>query len=218
MPHTDPVSPPAPPVDSSQELPNLLTHRERTFDLAMAASDMGTWRYTLADNICDYDENAQRLYGLTESRFLHDAEGMSAMLHPDDLEAVRERMAAALQPDGNGRYNVEYRVKQLDGSWRWVSAWGQVEFDGDEANRHPVAIVGASRDRTERKDAEARHRLLLNELEHRLKKYAGDSSSNRGADLKLGRGFVFGQSSVGAAHNCDGKGPRPSYCRLWDWR
>ena len=54
----------------------------------MAASDMGTWRYTLSDNICVYDEHAQRLYGLTEAHFLHDDEGVKAKFHPDDLELM----------------------------------------------------------------------------------------------------------------------------------
>jgi two-component sensor histidine kinase len=60
-------------------------------------------------------------------------------------------------------------VKQLDGSWRWLSAWGLVEFEGQGANRKPVAIAGASRDLSERKQAEELQRLLGNELNHRVK-------------------------------------------------
>jgi PAS domain S-box-containing protein len=143
--------------------------QKRTFDLAMAASQMGTWRYTLADNICVYDENAQRLYGLTEARFLHDEAGVKSKFHPDDLELMWSRVAKALDPQGDGRYDVEYRVKQLDGSWRWLSAWGLVEFEGNGSERKPVAIAGASRDLTERKQAEELQRVLLNELNHRVK-------------------------------------------------
>jgi len=162
---------PAPgPVAESQEDPfALLERQKRTFDLAMAASKMGTWRYTIADNICIYDENAQRLYGLTETRFLHDEDGVKSKFHPDDMELMWSRVAKALDPLGDGRYDVEYRVKQLDGSWRWLSAWGIVEFEGEGANRKPVAITGASRDLTERKEAEDFQRLLLNELKHRVK-------------------------------------------------
>jgi PAS domain S-box-containing protein len=151
------------------ELRLALDRQKRTFDLAMTASQMGTWRYTLADNICVYDENAQRLYGLTEAKFLHDAGGVEAKFHPDDMELMWARVAAALAPGGDGRYDVEYRVKQLDGSWRWLSAWGIVEFEGDGLDRKPVAIAGASRDLTERKQAEELQRLLLNELNHRVK-------------------------------------------------
>jgi two-component sensor histidine kinase len=135
----------------------------------MKASQMGTWRYTLADNVCVYDENAQRLYGLTEARFLHDEEGVKLKFHPDDLELMWTRVAKALDPAGDGRYDVEYRVRQIDGSWRWLSAWGFVEFEGEGETRKPVAIAGASRDLTERKQAEELQQLLLDELKHRIK-------------------------------------------------
>jgi two-component sensor histidine kinase/PAS domain-containing protein len=143
--------------------------QKRTFDLAMTASQMGTWRYTLADNICYYDENAQWLYGLADARFLHDEEGVKAKFHADDLELMWSKVARALDPAGDGRYDVEYRVKQPDGSWRWLSAWGLVEFDGDGPQKKPVAIVGASRDLTQQKQAEELQRLLFNELNHRVK-------------------------------------------------
>lgn len=152
-------------IESDQSL----ERQQRTFDLAMIASDMGTWRYTLADNICLYDANAQRLYGLTEARFSHDEEGVKAKFHPDDMELMWSRVAEALDPKGNGHYDVEYRVKQIDGSWRWLSAWGLVEFDGVGAQRKPVAIAGASRDLTKLKQGEELQRLLLNELNHRIK-------------------------------------------------
>ena len=152
-----------------QELRQSLERQRRTFDLAMIASDMGTWRYTLADNVCMYDENAQRLYGLTEERFLHNEEAVKGKFHPDDLDLMWSRVAIALDPKGDGQYDVDYRVKQLDGSWRWLSAWGRVEFEGHGSQRKPVAIVGASRDLTKPKEAEQLQRLLLNELNHRIK-------------------------------------------------
>jgi two-component sensor histidine kinase/PAS domain-containing protein len=141
----------------------------RTFALAMTASQMGTWRFTLADGICVYDENAQRLYGLTEPVFLHDEAGVAAKFHPDDQDPMWARVAEALDQAGDGRYDVEYRVKQLDGSWRWLSAWGLVEWDSEGPDRRAVAISGASRDLTERKAAEQLQALLLNELNHRVK-------------------------------------------------
>jgi two-component sensor histidine kinase/PAS domain-containing protein len=146
-----------------------LEQQKRTFDRAMTASKMGTWRYTIADNICMYDENAQALYGLTEARFLHDEEGVKDKFHADDMELMWSRVGKALDPQGDGRYDVEYRVKQLDGSWRWLSAWGLVEFEGEGEDRKPVAITGASRDLTEMKAAEELQGLLLNELNHRVK-------------------------------------------------
>ena len=156
-------------AEVEEPLHETLERQKRTFDLAMTASKMGTWRYTLSDNICVYDENAQRLYGLAEPHFLHDEEGVRSKFHPDDLELMWSRVAAALEPLGDGRYDAEYRVRQPDGSWRWLSAWGLVEFDKDGPGRKAIAITGASKDLTERKDAEALQQLLLNELNHRVK-------------------------------------------------
>ena len=156
-------------VTRELDMRQALERQQRTFDLAMIASKMGTWRYTMADNICIYDDNAQRLYGLTEGRFLHDEEGVKAKFHPDDMDVMWARVAKALDPAGDGRYDVEYRVKQLDGSWRWLSAWGLVEFEGEGADRKPIAIAGASRDLTELKQAQAFQQLLTNELNHRVK-------------------------------------------------
>ncbi|HEY2707364.1 MAG TPA: HWE histidine kinase domain-containing protein [Caulobacteraceae bacterium] len=156
-------------ITAEYELRVALTRQQHTFDLAMVAAQMGTWRYCLADNVCDYDENAQRLYGLTEARFLHDEAGVASKFHPDDMDAMWAKVAVALDPLGDGRYDVEYRVRQLDGSWRWLSAWGLTEFVGEGPTREAVAIAGASRDLTELKRAEQQQRLLANELNHRVK-------------------------------------------------
>jgi two-component sensor histidine kinase/PAS domain-containing protein len=156
-------------VTHEHEMRVGLERQQRNFDLAMTASKMGTWRYTLADNICIYDENAQRLYGLTEARFHHDEHGVKAKFHPDDMDRMWARVTKALDPEGDGRYDVDYRVKQPDGSWRWLSAWGLVEFEGTGAQRKAVAIAGASRDLSEVKRAEELQRLLANELNHRVK-------------------------------------------------
>jgi two-component sensor histidine kinase len=156
-------------VTREHEMRQAMARQQRTFDLAMVASNMGTWRYTIADNICLYDENAQRLYGRTEERFLHDEAGVEAKFHPDDMALMWSRVTQALDPEGDGRYEVEYRVRQLDGGWRWLSAWGLVEFEGQGPDRRPVAIAGASRDLTELKGAEEHQGLLVNELNHRVK-------------------------------------------------
>jgi PAS domain-containing protein len=127
-------------VTREHEMRTGLERQQRTFNLAMTASKMGTWRYTLADNICVYDVNAQRLYGLTEARFHHDEPGVKAKFHPDDMDRMWARVATALDPEGDGRYDVEYRVKQPDGSWRWLrhGVWWSLKAG---AKRKAVAML-----------------------------------------------------------------------------
>ena len=191
------------------ELRRSLQRQKQTFDLAMLASDMGTWRYTLTDNICIYDANAQRLYGLTEARFLHDKAAVKEKFHPDDLELMWSRVEKALDPKGDGHYDVEYRVRQLDGGWRWLSAWGLVEFEGEGQDRRAVAIVGASRDLTTLKQAEElqrlllkqteeQRRLLLNELNHRVKNTLATIQAISGQTLRAARDLPSARETLDA--------------------
>ncbi len=51
-------------------------------------------------------------------------------------------------------------------------------------NRKPIAITGASRDLSERQQAEELQRLLANELNHRVVKLLGDGAVDRQPDLR----------------------------------
>jgi two-component sensor histidine kinase/PAS domain-containing protein len=170
---TVPGSRVARPARALTQVPILVSAKmeklKQRFDMVMSASQMGTWRYTLADNICTYDDNAQALYGLDGPIFLHDADGVKGKFHPDDMERMWTQVQAALDPKGDGRYDVEYRVRQKDGSWRWLSAWGLVEFEPSDDGRKPIAIVGASRDISQLKHAEELQQLLVGELNHRVR-------------------------------------------------
>ena len=123
-------------------------------DVAFEAADMGTWQYTFADNICEYDARARRLYGLQNARFLHDEPGARRLFHPGDIPAMWQAVQAARDPEGDGRYIAEYRVRRPEGGWRWLNAWGIVEFAGTGDRREPVCMIGASRDITDQKQAE----------------------------------------------------------------
>lgn len=91
-------------------------------------------------------------------------------------------------------------MNQIDGSWRWLSAWGLVEFEGSGSEKKPVAIVGASRDLTEQKQAEDLQRLLLNELNHRIKKICHNSGNQR-ADIACDTRSAIGETSVGPSYS-----------------
>ena len=184
-------------VTREHEMRHTLASQRRNFDLAMIASNMGTWRYTMADNICVYDENAQRLYGLTEARFIHDKDGVKQKFHPDDMDRMWAGVAEAIDPEGDGRYEVDYRVKQPDGSWRWLSAWGLVEFEGQGAARKPVSITGASRDLSEVKKTEELERLLGNEMNHRVRNTLATVQSIVVQSLRGATDFEAARKAVG---------------------
>ena len=85
-------------------------------------------------------------------------------LHPDDAKesfAVWARSVETGEP-----YDIEHRVKRLDGSFRWARSRA---FPRRDDRGNIILWYGSTEDIHEQKLAEERQRLLINELNHRVK-------------------------------------------------
>lgn len=106
------------------------------------------------------------IHGLPPEAAQETHEDWVARLHPEDRARVEGHFRAAVASAATD-YHAEYRiVRPADGKIRWISATALIERD-DEG--HPVRLVGAHLDITERKEAESEQRLLMQELAHRVK-------------------------------------------------
>ncbi|MCU0618535.1 MAG: PAS domain S-box protein [Gemmatimonadaceae bacterium] len=89
-----------------------------------------------------------------------------ARIHPDDRALVRDAIGQAVGLDDETRIEVEYRLRDRHGRWRWVTdRLGVFERDAQGA---PVTLVGSGIDITERKASvealrrsEQRYRALI---------------------------------------------------------
>jgi PAS domain S-box-containing protein len=86
-----------------------------------------------------------------------------AAIHPDDLAGVDAAWAAA---ERGQTYESEYRLRRQDGQYRWLLSRAATLRDSDG---NLVRWVGTCTDVTERKQAEDRQRVLMAELDHRVK-------------------------------------------------
>lgn len=82
--------------------------------------------------------------------------------------AERPKMQAAIDAAVTGRntFDLEHRVMRADGSAGWVHSRAVPLFDEDDAI---VEWFGAATDVTARKEAEEHQRVLMAELDHRVK-------------------------------------------------
>lgn len=139
---------------------------EERHRLAMEANAVGTWDYDVATGEHRWSDQFKTLWGLPL-----DAPCDPALLRPlvDEQywETTRQRWAEARDPDTGGRLSAEYPVRRTDGSKRWFSFAGQIFFD--EIRRTPVRAIGIMLDVTDRREAEERQRMILKELNHRVK-------------------------------------------------
>ena len=119
--------------------------------VAMGMAEMGTATLDVARGLVTYDEGARDIFGLTQATFERGA--TLQHIHPDDREAVRELVQAALDPDATGHHEATYRVVHPDGQTRWVRRWSHATYEGEGADRQTVSLLITLQDITERRKA-----------------------------------------------------------------
>jgi signal transduction histidine kinase/DNA-binding response OmpR family regulator len=104
-------------------------------------------------------------------------------IHPDDQPRVVAAVAEAIR--AKSMFELEHRIRRVDGSLGWTlsRAVPLLDAQGDIAE-----WFGAASDVTARKEAEERQKLLLDELNHRVKNTLAAvqsiaSQTLRGADI-----------------------------------
>jgi len=153
-------------VTERREAIDRLLRQEETLRLAIDAADVGTWDYEPETGAVIWSDRLYAMFGLSQGAPV-DVQTSLAHLHPGDLTRVRDAVARALDPAIRADYVVEFRViGQEDHVERWLSAKGKVFF-GDDGK--PRRFVGAAVNITDRKRAELHLRLLVNEMNHRVK-------------------------------------------------
>jgi PAS domain S-box-containing protein len=125
---------------------------EETLRLATAASQVFTWDYDPLHDVLRWDAQCKALFGPPADAAVNYRDSFLPGIHPDDRAKADTAVQAALQPDGRGGYDIEFRTVGLrDGVERWVAAKGCGQFEDGRA----VRFVGTVIDITDRKRAYA---------------------------------------------------------------
>jgi PAS domain S-box-containing protein len=133
--------------------------------LAIEAGSIGVWEFEPATGALTWDDRVREMFGLAPGVPV-DFETNLAGIHPEDRARAAIAVEEALDPVGDGAYEIEFRTLGVaDGVVRWVAANGQAVREDGEG----VRLLGTLRDITEQKLAEAHQHLLTNELNHRVK-------------------------------------------------
>lgn len=137
--------------------------RER-LQFALEAGRLGSWELDVSTREYVASDLCKANYGRTPSEAFT-FEDLIAAIHPRDRDRMRAAIEDAIRT--GAEYDIEYRVILPSGDLRWVHARGRAALTEGQGGVRRMA--GVSLDITERKRGEERQRLLLNELNHRVK-------------------------------------------------
>jgi PAS domain S-box-containing protein len=118
--------------------------------LAVEATNLGIFDYDLVTGELVWDARMRILFGLTADASVSYVTFLAG-LHPADRDWVDAAVKAALDPSGDGSYDIAYRTIGLeDGVERWVAAKGRTFVEGGRT----VRFIGTGRDITATRRAE----------------------------------------------------------------
>ena len=155
-------------ITKQVELEEALRAREERLGLALEGADLGAWDWDIETGRIQFDQRWAGMLGYQVEEVEPDYEAWKAMVHPQDLPAVLEKLDAHLKGEVD-RYEAEFRIQHQSGEWVWVLDRGKV-IDRDE-NGCPRRACGTYLDITERKESERRlsfQLMLLNQIQDKI--------------------------------------------------
>jgi PAS domain S-box-containing protein len=139
-------------LSQAQDITERRRVRDARLHLALEVAGTGSWEWDLVAGTVHRSATVAHLLGIAG-----DPSGPAyPQLHPDDRAEVEAAQQRAIR--GDGRFDVEYRVPQPDGTTRWVHSRAEVLRDEDGT---ALRIVGVSLDVTDRHCAEQERTALL---------------------------------------------------------
>ena len=133
-------------ITEMKKAEDALRRSQERFELAVRGSGVGIWDWNRETGESWYSPRWKSMIGYEEHEIADTLEEWESRLHPDD----REKAFAALRTcteGGADEFEVEYRFRHKDGSYRWI-------HDRGVAVRNETGVVrmaGAHTDITERK-------------------------------------------------------------------
>ncbi|HEX5776915.1 MAG TPA: PAS domain-containing protein [Caulobacteraceae bacterium] len=150
-------------ITARRSAQTALRESEERRALALDATRLGLWEYDIVTGQLDWNPRIREMYGVGLEEPV-DFDTFVSGVHPDDRKRVLAAYGRAAE--GGGDFAFEHRLARPDDTERWLLSHGRVLTDKDGK---AVRALGTAMDITDRKQAEADNRLLLDELNHRVK-------------------------------------------------
>jgi PAS domain S-box-containing protein len=152
-------------ITDRAEAERALRRSQRRLDLAVGAHAIGIFDWHIPSGKIVWTREEEQVFGLEPGTFQGDIAGWRKQVLPEDLEQMEAEMTAAMAARRE-RLDFGFRIKRPDGAVRWIEGAARFLYRPDGT---PQRMVGTNIDVTERKVSEQHQRLLINELNHRVK-------------------------------------------------
>jgi PAS domain S-box-containing protein len=125
----------------------LIRESEERFRMAVESTKLGTWEYQPLTGRLHWSDECKKIYNVPLDMEV-DFNFFAEHIYPEDREYAKSEIEKALDPTGNGNYDIQYRIlRYSDTQPRWIRAQGKVYFN----DRKPERFIGTVLDITKEK-------------------------------------------------------------------
>jgi PAS domain S-box-containing protein len=115
----------------------------------MRLGNIAWWEIDVPTGSVTFNAQKAKMLGYSPDQF-STYQDFTALLHTDDYEQTMQAMRDCLAED-KPVYEIDYRIKTKDGSYRWFHDIGSITSQDEEGN--PLKLTGVVQDVTEYKEA-----------------------------------------------------------------
>ncbi|MDD2534131.1 MAG: PAS domain-containing protein [Eubacteriales bacterium] len=123
----------------------MLKLSEQRYSLALQGANIGLWDYDVPAKSLFFSPVMHKLLGYAEHEIPHRFDFWIDISHPDDKSKIHKATMAYLK-SGVGQFEVEHRLIQKNGTYRWFLSRGSALMD---AQNKPIRWIGTIMDITE---------------------------------------------------------------------
>lgn len=152
-------------ISEQADAERALRRSQQRLDLAVEAHAIGIFDWHVPSGRVVWNREEETLFGLPPGNFSGDIGGWRDRLVAEDLARMDVELTAAMAARQE-TVAFQFRIRRPDGVVRWVEGAARFLYAPDGT---PHRMVGTNMDVTDRKMAEQHQRLLINELNHRVK-------------------------------------------------
>lgn len=139
-------------LNTAKDLTELVLARRRADEaderrsFTLAAAGIGNWDMDIVNDTVWWDDRCKKFFGFSKNDVVPYEEVLKYM-HPVDRPRVDRAVAAALNPESGGIYDVKFRtIGAEDNQLRWLHCRGNAYFD---SARKPIRFSGIAQEITE---------------------------------------------------------------------